>query len=71
MREPATTRVGLAIVRVVVEGRSDPVIRVLRMDDLFRDEQVLGTTSSPDEAAGMVRNWLESVIRGQQPASNV
>jgi hypothetical protein len=41
------------------------------MDDLFRDEQVLGITSSPDEAAGMVRTWLESVIRGQQPASNV
>ncbi len=69
MREKAAVRVGLAIVRAVVEDGSDPVIRVLRMDDLFRDEQVVGTTSSPDEAAGMIRDWLVSVIQGQPATS--
>jgi hypothetical protein len=69
MREQAAARVGLAIVRAVVEDGPHPVIRVLQMGDLFRDEQVVGITSSPDEAAGMIRDWLVSVIRGQPGAA--
>jgi hypothetical protein len=57
-----TARVSLAIIRAVVEDRPNPVIRILRIDDLFRDEQVLGTTTSPDEAASLIRDWLQSVI---------
>lgn len=57
-----TARVSLAIVRAVVGDGSSPVIRVLRVDDLFRDEQVLGTTTSPDEAASLIRDWLRTVI---------
>ena len=70
MRESAAAHVGLAIVRAVVADGPDPVIHVLRMDDLFRDEQILGTTTSPDEAAAMIREWLISVIerrRGSLP----
>lgn len=70
MRESAAAHVGLAIVRAVVDDGPDPVIHVLRMDDLFRDEQILGTTTSPDEAAAMIREWLISVIerrRGSLP----
>ena len=70
MRERATARVGLAIVRAVVEEGTEPVIRVMRMDELFRDEQVVGTTNSPDEAAAMIRDWLVSVIRGQPRAAS-
>ena len=70
MRDQAAARVGLAIVRAVVEDGPDPVIRVMKMDDLFRDEQVVGTTSSPDEAAAMIRDWLVAVIRGKRRAAS-
>jgi hypothetical protein len=57
-----STHVGLAIVRAVFEDGPSPIIRVLRMDDLFRHEQVLGVTSSPDEAAAIIATWLHSII---------
>lgn len=60
--------VGLAIVRAVVEQGPPPVIRVLRIDDLFRDEHVLGVTSSPEEAAAMIRDWLVGVVERAAPA---
>jgi len=38
------------------------------MDDLFRSERVLGTTTSPDIAAALIRDWLVSVVdRARQP----
>lgn len=60
-------RIGLAIVRAVVEQGPPPVIRVIRIDDLFRDEHVLGVTSSPDEAAAMIRDWLTGVLGRAAP----
>lgn len=62
MTERKATHVGVAIVRAIVEGGERPIIRVLRMDDLFGAERVLGTTVSPDEAAAMIRDWLAAVI---------
>lgn len=62
--------VGLAIVRAVVEQGPPPVIRVLRIDDLFRDEHVLGVTSSPEEAAAMIRDWLVGVVERAAQARN-
>jgi hypothetical protein len=66
--ERKAPRVGLAIVRAVVEGDEQPIIRILRMDDLFREERVLGTTVSPDEAAAMIRDWLSGVIERRERA---
>jgi hypothetical protein len=60
--QPRAAEVALAIVRAVVDDGPQPLIRVLRIDDLFRDEQVLGTTTSPDEAARLIGDWLSSVI---------
>ena len=60
------SRVGLAIVRAVVEEDAGPTIRILRLDDLFRDEQVIGITSSPDEAAAIIGEWLHSMVSGRR-----
>lgn len=62
MRSRAAAHVGLAIVRAVVEEGPQPVIRVIQMDDVFADERMLGVTSSPDDAARMIRDWLVGVI---------
>ena len=62
MTQPRAAEVALAIVRAVVDDGPQPLIRVLRIDDLFRDEQVLGITTSPDEAARLIRDWLSTVI---------
>jgi len=55
-------RVGLAIVRVVVDDDGFPVIRILSMDDVFGKEHDIAVTRSPDDAAAAVRAWLESVL---------
>lgn len=61
--------VGLAVVRAIVDDGPTPVIRVVQMDDLFRSERVLGTTTSPDIAATLIRDWLISVLDRNTPAA--
>lgn len=58
-------RVGLAIVRSEVGQGVDPIIRIVQLDDLFGAERVLVVTTSPDEAAQQLRDWLRSMIGGQ------
>jgi hypothetical protein len=62
VERPQTTRVAIAVVRTVIEPRVQPVIRILEVSDLFRDERVLGVTTSADEAADIVLDWLRAVV---------
>lgn len=66
---PRRASIGLAIVRVIVEESSPPVIRVLRIDDLLRDEYVLGVSSNPEEAAAMIWDWLVGIVERAEPTS--
>jgi hypothetical protein len=59
--------VGLAIVRANVDEAGIPVIRVVLMDDLFRDEQDIVTTCSPDHAGATVTEWLRSALGHSHP----
>jgi hypothetical protein len=61
--DSAGTRVGLAIVRAVVDEAGTPLIRVLSIDDIFGDERVIVMTSSPDRAGAAVTEWLRSLLR--------
>jgi len=36
------------------------------MDELFRDEQVVCTTTSPEVAARLIREWLTEVVPRQE-----
>jgi hypothetical protein len=59
------SRIGLAIVRSEVSQGLGPIIRIVRLDDLFGTERVLVITTSPDEAAQSLREWLWEMIGGQ------
>jgi hypothetical protein len=59
----------LAVVRAIVDDGPTPVIQVVQMDDLFRSERVLLTTTSPDVAAAQIRDWLVSVVDRNTPAA--
>jgi hypothetical protein len=54
--------VAIAVIRAVVAQGSRPVIRVLEVGQLFSDEHALAVTTSPGEAAEVVRAWLEDVV---------
>lgn len=54
---------------MVVEAGPRPVIRILQIGDLFRDEHVLAVTTSVDEASQIIRDWLQDVL-GASEASN-
>jgi hypothetical protein len=64
-REPVT--VGIAVIRAMVESGPHPVIRILEVSDLFGEEHVLSVTTSADEAAKIIRDWLRKMI---QPKGN-
>lgn len=59
-------RVGLAIVRAVVEPGSQvpPVIHILRLDDVMGEAGVIGRAASAEEAASILCRWLRHVIEG-------
>lgn len=57
--------IGVAVIRTVVEPGPRPVIKILQVDRLFRNEHVLAITTSPDEAARVIRGWLVDVIGGE------
>lgn len=59
-RQPVT--VGIAVIRAMVESGPRPVIRILEVADLFGDERVLSVTTSADEAAEIIRDWLRKMI---------
>lgn len=60
------------MIRAVVEQGPRPVIRILEVGQLFRDEHALTVTTSPAEAAEVVRAWLEDVVNrsDRQPPTN-
>lgn len=60
-------RVAIAVIRAVVEQGPRPVIRILEFGQLFRDEHSLAVTTSPAEAADVVRAWLEDVLSRADP----
>jgi hypothetical protein len=67
---------GLAVIRAGVEDYPAPVIRILLVDDLLANHVVSTATTSPDDAAAMIREWLGRVTlpRGgdaQQPGEAV
>lgn len=58
---PRQASIGIAVIKIVVGRAPGPVIRILEVNELFRDEHVLTVTSSPDEAAGELRRWLHEM----------
>ena len=63
MNASQPAHVAIAVIRTVVEPGPRPVIRILEITSLFRDEHVLSVTTSADEAAEVIRTWLDDVIR--------
>jgi hypothetical protein len=55
------------VVRVIVGSGSGPVIRITELADPLRDERVVSTTTSVDDAVEYLRAWLESASRPRGP----
>lgn len=64
--EERRSGVRVAVIRAIVKP-PDPVIRIIELNELYRNEHVLHTTTSPDEAAEVVRAWLVDVIGHRAP----
>jgi hypothetical protein len=62
-RQPVT--VGIAVIRAMVESGPRPVIRIMEITDLFAGERVLSVTTSADEAAETIRDWLRKMIEAE------
>jgi hypothetical protein len=60
---PAPSRQGstVAVIRVLVDPSSRPIIRILALTHLDDAEHVLRITSSADEAVQVIRDWLRDV----------
>lgn len=62
VRRSKSYGVGIAVIRTVVEPGPRPVIRILELADLSRDPQVLAVTTSVEEAAQVIQDWLKEVV---------
>jgi hypothetical protein len=62
VRDSEPAGVSVAIIRTVVEPGPRPVIRILQISDLFENEHLLAVTTSVDEAARVIGDWLRDVI---------
>jgi hypothetical protein len=52
---------------VIVGSGSGPVIRITELADPLRDERVVITTTSVDDAVVYLRAWVESDCRPRAP----
>jgi hypothetical protein len=60
-------RVAIAVIRAIVDPAQAPVIRILEVRHLFMDDHVVRVTTSPDEAADVIRGWLRDVVAARTP----
>jgi hypothetical protein len=58
MTVPLRPNVAVAIVRMLVEPGMEPVIRIIEMPSIWREERVVLTTTSTDAALDAMRSWI-------------